>query len=115
MRMNTDGATHLVRQLDAGSFDGCIRSGIVLVDFGERYCGPCQMQSAVLERLATRIGSQVTLAEVDVDMAPDVAARFHVESIPTLLLFKDGQLRRQFVGVQREARLAKVIHEVATE
>lgn len=111
--MRPDCSSYGVRQLDTRSFAGTIQQGIVLVDFDEPWCSPCRTQLAILEKLAGRIGAQAVLAELNIDEAQDLAVRFHVQSIPTLLLFKDGHLRGQFVGVQRESRLTAAIQAVA--
>jgi thioredoxin 1 len=113
--MNADCARHRIRQLDARSFAKAVQHGVVLVDFDEPWCGPCRVQLNILENLATRTGSQAKFVEVDVDRAQDLAVHFHVQSLPTLLLFKDGRLRRQFFGVQRESRLKKAIQALTGE
>jgi thioredoxin 1 len=64
---------------------------------------------AILENLASHVGPNVMIAEMNIDDARDLAVSLHIENIPTLLLFKDGQLRGRFFGVQPEARLAKAI------
>jgi thioredoxin 1 len=111
--MNNDLASPHVRRLDAASFERTIQHGIVLVDFDEPWCGPCRMQLAVLENLANQIGSGTTLAEVNIDAVPTLALQYQVESIPTLVLFKDGQPLGRFVGVQHERRLAVAIKVAA--
>jgi thioredoxin 1 len=98
-----------VRHLDADSFAEAIRQGIVLVDFDEPSCGPSRLQLGVLEHLEPELARQVTLAEVNVDEAQELAFRFQVKSIPTLLLFQDGVLVRRFAGVQHQRVLAKAI------
>jgi len=107
--MNSDHSNHAVKQLDAGSFAEAIREGIVAVDFGEPWSGPCRVQMAILENLASHVGPNVMIAEMNIDDARDLAVSLHIENIPTLLLFKDGQLRGRFFGVQPEARLARAI------
>lgn len=104
-----------VRQLDVVSFEQTIQHGIVLVDFDEPRCAPCRTHLAVLENLANQIDSETTLAEVNIDAAPVLASYYRVERLPTLLLFKDGQLLDRFVGVQREPRLALAIKAAASE
>jgi thioredoxin 1 len=85
--------------------------GVLLLDLDEPSCGPCRMQLPILERLAKQFGPAITVAELNIDEAQDWAMRFQVESLPTVLLFRDGKLLRRFVGVQRRTRLAKAIEE----
>lgn len=110
--MNSGQSNPGVRQLDAGSFAEAIRHGIVAVDFGEPWSGPCRAQLAILENLAGHVGPDVTIAEMNVDDVQELAVSLHIENIPTLLLFKDGELRGRFFGVQREDRLARAIEAV---
>ncbi|MFE4714006.1 thioredoxin [Paenibacillus sp. NPDC056722] len=89
------GATALTKQ----SFQNEIQSGVTLVDFWAPWCGPCKIQLPIVEELAGEMKDQATLATVNVDNEPELASQFGVRSIPTLLLFKDGQLVDTMVGV----------------
>ncbi|HIE10563.1 MAG TPA: thioredoxin [Kiritimatiellae bacterium] len=89
--------------------------GITLVDFWAPWCGPCLMQAAILEQVASRVQGTATIAKVNVDECGRVAARYAVRAIPTLILFKDGQPVRQFVGVQSEQALVSAIGAAAAE
>jgi thioredoxin 1 len=100
---------HVIEALDAQSFEARVQHGIVLVDFSEPWCGPCHMQLPILERVAERVGHRATVALLNVDETPALARHFNIEAIPTLLLFKDGQLIRTFVGVHSEAALTGAI------
>ncbi len=98
--MKTETATHSVDELTPANFDATIRDGVTLVDFWAPWCGPCRMQVPVLEQVASRLNSRARVAKVNVDNCPELAGRFEIASIPTLLLFKEGQLIRRFVGLQ---------------
>jgi thioredoxin 1 len=67
------------------------------------------MQTPILEKVAAKVGDKVVIAKVNVDEAPSLAAQFGVRSIPTLILFKNGQKVRDFIGVQQENALVEIL------
>ena len=77
----------------------------VLVDFWAPWCGPCKMIAPILEELATELAGKLTIYKVNVDDNGDIAAQYGIRAIPTLLLFKDGQLAEQIVGMMDKAAL----------
>ena len=77
----------------------------VLVDFWAEWCGPCKMIAPALAEIAKDQEGRVTIAKLNVDENPDVARRFDVMSIPTLLLFKDGELAHRTVGAKGKHQL----------
>jgi thioredoxin 1 len=89
-----------VTEVSSSHFDASIANGVTLVDFWASWCGPCQMQGPILEEVARNVDGQSKIAKVNVDEAGIIAGRFGVQSIPTLILFKDGSELRRFVGVQ---------------
>lgn len=91
------------------SFNAEIESGTVLVDFWAPWCGPCKMIAPVLEELDQEIGDDVKIAKINVDDNPETAARFGVMSIPTLILFKDGEPVDKIVGFQPKEALKSVV------
>ena len=77
----------------------------VLVDFWAEWCGPCKMIAPVLEEIARDQADRVTIVKLNVDENPDIAMRFDVMSIPTLLLFKDGEVVHRTVGAKGKNQL----------
>lgn len=87
----------------------------VLVDFWAEWCMPCQMLTPIIEELSEEMGDKVTIGKLNVDENRQTAAQFQVMSIPTVLLFKGGQVVKQFVGVQPKDVYKQAIEEVAGE
>jgi thioredoxin 1 len=79
----------------------------VLIDYWAEWCGPCKMIAPILEELASELDGKLTIGKLDVDHNPDTAMAFGVMSIPTLLLFKDGEPVDRIVGFQPKAQLLK--------
>ncbi|MDD2240670.1 MAG: thioredoxin [Kiritimatiellae bacterium] len=95
-------------ELTANNFDDETKTGIVLIDFWAPWCGPCRMQTPILEQIAGKV-EDTKIAKLNVDDAPTVAAKFNVMSIPTLLILKDGEAVNQFVGVQQADTLVAAL------
>jgi len=98
-----------VINLDEANFDTEIERGVVIVDFWATWCGPCKTQGPIIEQVAEEIGDKAKVAKLDVDVAPKIAKRFNIRGIPTVIVFKDGQSVKQFVGVTKaDAILAAI-------
>ena len=77
----------------------------VLVDFFATWCGPCKMMHPVIDQLHDKLGDKVRILKVDIDKNRELAAQYHVRSVPTLLIFKNGELKFRTVGAQPAAAL----------
>ncbi len=90
----------MITALTNQTFDSFIAAADkpVLVDLWASWCGPCRMLSPLVDKLAEEMADRLTVAKVDVDEAGEVAMKFGVSSIPTLLLFKDGKLVNKSIG-----------------
>jgi thioredoxin 1 len=84
-------------------------SGVVLTDFWAPWCGPCKMIAPVLEELDSEVGDKVKIVKLDVDENQETASKFGVMSIPTLLVFKDGEVVDKVVGFQPKEALAELL------
>src|SRR5271156_1645539 len=87
----------------------------VLVDFWATWCGPCKMVAPVLEEIAVERAGQITVAQLDVATTPDTARAFQVGSIPTMILFKDGQAVKRIVGAKGKAALLRELSDVVPD
>ena len=96
----------MIQHLTKDNFDSVIAAGKVVVDFWATRCGPCRMQAPILEQFDVAQNGAVTVCKVDVDAEPQLAARYGIMSIPTLLYFSDGQLVNKTVGVQSLAQIS---------
>ncbi|EGK14905.1 thioredoxin [Desmospora sp. 8437] len=94
-----------IKQVTDQTFNDDVASGTVLVDFWAPWCGPCKMIAPELEGLDQEIGDKLTIAKLNVDENPDTAGKFGVMSIPTLMVFKDGQMVDKLTGFQPKAQL----------
>ena len=102
-------ASDKVKTFTDGNFDAETSKGVVLVDFWAEWCGPCRRLAPTVDALASEFDGRATVAKMNVDENPDVPTRFAIRGIPTLLIFKEGQLAETIVGLAAKEDIAKMI------
>lgn len=90
-------------------FDALMNEDAVMVDFFATWCGPCKMLSPVMESVAEKLEGKVQVVKVDVDESPDIAQRFGIMSVPTVILFKKGEQVASFAGYQPEPQIMSLV------
>lgn len=105
----------MITELDTRGFDTALNETDqpVLVDFWAPWCGPCRVQLPILERVASNAGDEYRVFKVNVDEDEQLAVRFGITSIPTLLLFRKGELVRRLTGLQQESVLREALQTAA--
>jgi thioredoxin 1 len=96
-------------ELTSANFDDTIGQGVTLVDFWAEWCGPCRMMEPAINELAAEVEGKAKVGKLNVDNEGDLAQKYEVASIPTFIVFKDGEIHERFVGVTSKADLAKAI------
>jgi len=98
--------------LTSGNFESTVADGVTLIDFWAEWCGPCRMMHPVLDEIADQFEGKVTVGKINVDNEGDLAQKFGVASIPTLVLMKDGEEKNRYVGVTSKTELTKALNDV---
>jgi thioredoxin 1 len=102
-----------MKQVSDQSFEEDVlkASGPVLVDFWAEWCGPCKQIAPSLERLSQEMGATLTVAKINIDDHPNTPTQFGVRGIPTLMIFKDGQVAATKVGALPESKLKEWVQQ----
>lgn len=96
--------------LDDTNFETTIADGVTLVDFYADWCGPCRMIAPIVEELATEMDGKAKIGKLDIESAQSTTANFQVTSIPTIILFKNGQEVQRIVGIANKDSLSNMIN-----
>lgn len=104
-------------QVSDGSWDAQVMKapGLVMVDFWAVWCGPCQMVAPIIEELATEYAGKVKVMKLNTDENPEVAGRYQVMSIPTILFFKNGQPVEKLVGARPKRQFKEIIDSLLAQ
>jgi thioredoxin 1 len=102
-------ASEKVQTFTDANFGDSVKSGVVLVDFWAEWCAPCRRLAPTVDQLAEDYTGRLTVAKVNIDENPMTPSKFMVRGIPTLLLFKDGDLKETVVGLAAKDDLARLI------
>ena len=99
-------ASPYVNELDNDTFDAAIAADVpVLVDFWAPWCGPCKALGPTIDQIADEVGGNAKICKVNIDESMEIAARFGFQNIPTVLIFRNGEVAQKFVGVQQKGTL----------
>ena len=98
--------------LNKDNFEKSIANGVALVDFWAEWCGPCKMQLPIIEEFSSEMEGKATIGKVNVDEELELAQSFGIQSIPTLILFKDGKPIKKLVGLHSKESLYEEVNQV---
>ena len=98
--------------LNKDNFEQSISNGVALVDFWAEWCGPCKMQLPIIEEFSSEMDGKATIGKVNVDEELELAQSFGIQSIPTLILFKDGKPVKKLVGLHSKESLYEEVNQV---
>ncbi|MDD4316471.1 MAG: thioredoxin [Clostridia bacterium] len=98
-----------VMKITAENFDETISKGVTLVDFWAEWCGPCKMLAPVLDSAANELKGKAQIGKVNVDEQGSLAMKFSIMSIPTLIIFKDGQLKERVSGFRQQNAIVAMV------
>jgi len=102
-----------VVNIDSSNFDTTLEGSDkpYLIDFWAEWCGPCRMVGPVVEAISVNLGDKINVGKVDIDANPDIASKYNIQSIPSLLIFKNGEVTSSTMGFQSQEQVTKWIEQ----
>lgn len=100
------------KKITGEEFEQIITNGVALIDFWATWCGPCRMLGPIIDQVADEIGGKAVVGKVDIDENNDLAAEYGIRTVPTILIFKNGKMEKQFTGVQDKTKLVNAINDL---
>lgn len=99
----------MVKDITDANFEEETNEGVALVDFWATWCGPCRMQSPIIDELDEEMGDKINFSKMDVDANPNTPQKFGIMGIPTLLVKKDGEVVEKLVGYTPKEKLEEIL------
>ncbi len=98
----------MIKYLEKENLEDVIKKGVYVVDFYADWCGPCKMMGSILEKM-----DDVSIVKINTDEHEDLAQKYGIMSIPTLIFFKDGIEQRKEIGLKTEAEIRSILQEIS--
>ncbi len=102
-----------MKVINENEFNDEVAQGLVVVDFFATWCGPCHIMEQVLEQIEEQTDNKVKIIKVDVDQSTKLTEEFNIKSIPTIMIYKDGERKESHIGVWQEDEIIEILENLA--